>query len=241
MGYWRAKEDLQLVVQFGNNVQSFLLERRNLLHESVFGEIQPAGPPSERLQHSRTFIAQNVQVIDEIVDRLKVAYVFVMRGPAGATHHNRSISIFRAILMDDEFTLRLLEPQSVIDTLNALLAACQRDLKKERRNLLNPFHWLFQGLRLILRLPFVLLEAAGFHPDKIEEQFAGKLFKLIELAILIGLAYWVGVTKTDVKSIVIKRLGGDTEQKKAESSVDKPAPKSESLIKSGSGTTKSGH
>ena len=46
----------------------------------------------------------------------------------------------------------------------------------------------------------------GFHMEKLEEHFLGKVFKLVELLVLIYIAYKIG--DEGIKKVLLKLIGG---------------------------------
>jgi hypothetical protein len=78
-----------------------------------------------------------------------------------------SINLFDAVLNDNSH--RSIDRQWVIDALNKTRGAAAERVETEFWRLVNPLHWLWEALVLLLRLPFILIEATGFDVAKVEE------------------------------------------------------------------------
>jgi hypothetical protein len=77
----------------------------------------------------------------------------------------------------------------------------------EWSHLKNPFYWLKALFTFILRIPFMLIEATGFNVDKVEDHFLAKLFKLIEVIVILYLLFRLGAGNKGLIE-VLKSLAG---------------------------------
>jgi hypothetical protein len=122
--------------------------------------------------------------------------------------------------------------QRVIDIMNQMEGACEKQVIIERRHLFNPFYWVFELLTFILRIPFLLIRTSGFHVEKFEEQFWGRFFKLIELIVILSALVWMGASKPEIKSAVLKLLHLDSQPNvTATKTADKSLPTTENSTK----------
>ena len=67
----------------------------------------------------------------------------------------------------------------VTDYLQRAIGHYQNDLLPSLLRTINPFWWLWRGLRSVIGVPFVLLGWAGYDRDRAESSQVGRLFKFI--------------------------------------------------------------
>lgn len=72
---------------------------------------------------------------------------------------------------------------SIIDLINQIKSAIKVQKVQAFGRLFNPLGWL----QKVLRIPFLLIQSTGFNVAKVEDHLLGKLFKLLELLLLIYL------------------------------------------------------
>jgi hypothetical protein len=89
-------------------------------------------------------------------------------------------------------------PQMILDCLNETVGLCEEKVEAEWAHLKNPFYWLKALFTFILRIPFMLIEATGFDVGKVEDHFLAKLFKLIEVIVILLLLVKFGIGKEGV-------------------------------------------
>jgi hypothetical protein len=217
MGYWKAKSDNRFIQSFGNNVTQFLTMQADLEQAAGSDNFMAFGgrPPEHRLQERqqqiqecqslRTQITMEVERAKRIADKLGMPTI-VTSWPAPAIGGPvMRINVFDALLVD--YSYRNVTEQMIIDALNKTLAATIEAVQIERRHLWNPFYWLLEVFKFIIRIPFMLIQLSGFNVDKVEDHFISKAFKLAELAGIFYLLYRLGMTNEQFRELITKLLG----------------------------------
>lgn len=115
------------------------------------------------------------------------------------------VNIFYAILHDTSHGG--ISGHMIIDAIDQTIGRLEELVKKDLRRLLNPFYWLKELVKLILRIPFLLIKATGFDVSKIEDHLFGKIFKLLELAGLVYLLIRLGLKIEAVQQLVTSLFG----------------------------------
>lgn len=110
------------------------------------------------------------------------------------------VNIFDAILHD--IGHESLDQNWIEDCINETIGKLEHKIKKELYKLFNPLHWLYSILIFILRLPFLLISLTGFNMEKVEDQLIGKIFKLVELIIVLYFLFKLGIEKSDILEII---------------------------------------
>jgi len=91
----------------------------------------------------------------------------------------------------------------ILDALNQTIGAYEERVVRERRRLWNPLIWIIEAIAFVIRIPFLILETAGFDRGKIEDHFLAKIFMLAEfLAIVILL----GLKRAEILDLLKKLL-----------------------------------
>lgn len=94
----------------------------------------------------------------------------VTGGPAG------NIDIISNIFNLHSFQLK---QESLVDMIDQALGIYDEEKTSAFIRTFNPFWWAWKLLKWIANIPFVLLQEVGFNTSKIENNFFGKLLKLI--------------------------------------------------------------
>jgi len=222
MNYFQAKSDLDFIKRFHNDVLALLekegaasnaiVSRHSWMAGNTPGEWQAniqkkATEQSPDYQAIRKSVAQGVcraQGLSSLhgVPTQLVSYPAPALG--GPIVH---LGIFEAILTDTSHDG--VGQQMIYDALNKVVGACEDEKERALRELVNPFHLVKNIVLMILRLPFMLIEATGFNVSKFEDHFFGKSFKL---AMLLGLVWGLlalGFEKADLVEI-IKSFGSSS-------------------------------
>jgi hypothetical protein len=194
MAYWRAKSDLEFMIRFRDNVAELFR------HEDAAAEEVAQGwgymSPDERKRAIRVVATQNDGGYQEVRGRIAVDMARVVqigwarRIPMQFTSYPAPVvggpiipvNIFESVLFDPSHGG--IERQVVVDTLNRTVGACAAQLRVEFWRLFNPLYWLWSLLVFVLRIPFRLLEAAGFDIGKIEDNLWARLFKVGEVVLI---------------------------------------------------------
>jgi len=91
-----------------------------------------------------------------------------------------------------------IERQLILDTLNMIIGACETHVEAEWSRLKNPLNWLREGLKFVIRIPFMIFEASGFNVSKVEEHLFAKLFKVIEVIVIIYILFRLGLGRESI-------------------------------------------
>lgn len=199
MSYWSAKADLTFMKGFQADVTD--LWRR----EDDAANWRPADfrsleePPDVKddpdYQKVRERVAKGISRALRVATRLQIPVELVSTPPpviAGSAPAIRT-TMFEAILTDR--TYRRIPRQEIEDDLNRTVGACEDEVRVERRHVLNPAWWLWTAFIFILRIPFIVLKAAGFNTEKFEDELWAKLLKVGEVVLIAYLLARLGLNQ----------------------------------------------
>lgn len=202
MSYWSAKSDLQFIQAFKSDVDELWKLEDKYANWQHPNPRYLGNPPDVKddpdYQKVRERVAKGVSRATRIASRLQVPVALVSSPPPVIARSAPTIrtTMFEVILTDR--TYRRIPRQEIKDDLNRAVGACEDEVRAERRHALNPAWWLWTAFVFILRIPFIVLKAAGFNTDKFESELWAKLFKLAYAAGLLYLA-----TRWGIKANVI--------------------------------------
>lgn len=114
------------------------------------------------------------------------------------------VNLFRAILTDDSWGR--LSNERIMDAINGTIGQLEADEKREFRRLINPGWWVFETFRFVIRIPFTLISLSGFDVTKFEDHFWAKLFKLVEIAVILFVLLRLGLERTKILEVVVGLL-----------------------------------
>jgi len=215
MNYFQAKSDLEFITGFHNDVLA-LWEKEHAARKSMNSpNLWMAGnSPDERqamiqrkaseqdgdYQTVRKAVAQGVSRAQSLASLHGVPAELVSYPAPAVGGPLIPIRVFEAILTDNSY--QGLDEQKIYDTLNRVIGACENEKERSWRELINPFSLIKNIVLMLLRLPFMLIEATGFNVSKFEDHFFGKLFKLLMLlGMVLGLIE-LGFEKSDLVEIM---------------------------------------
>jgi hypothetical protein len=112
-----------------------------------------------------------------------------------------TLSLFRAIICDTSYTG--VNRQLIYDALNQTIGECEARVAVEFRRLINPLYWIKEVLVLVIRIPFILIEASGFDVSKVEDHLLAKAFKLLEVVAIIYILIRLGLTKEQLQQVLM--------------------------------------
>lgn len=115
------------------------------------------------------------------------------------------VNIFYSILHDTSHGN--ISRHMIIDAIDQTIGCLEVLVKKDIRRLINPFYWLKELIKLILRIPFLLIKATGFDVRKIEGHLFGRLFKLLELIVLMYFLIRLGLKIDAVQQVITAIFG----------------------------------
>jgi len=211
MGYFQTKRDLGIMRNFKKSI-SELWEIENETSKKLKNDffyltitkkeaIKNAASKNEKYQQIREKIAKYINEVSRIANRYGIQTIVksypapVVGGPV------IPIDIFYSVLHD--YSHHGIDRQLVWDKINETIGECEADLKKEFYRLFNPLYWIQSIIVFIIRIPFMLISVSGFNIDKIEDHFISKLFKLIELLIIILFILKLGFSKEELKQVIL--------------------------------------
>ena len=111
---------------------------------------------------------------------------------------------FSTILNDD--ARGLIPDYQKLDLLNETIGCCIEQERKELFQFINPMYWITLAITKVLRLPFWVLETAGFKTSSFEKSLAGSVVRLIELILIILLLMYIGFSESELKDVVKEYL-----------------------------------
>ena len=56
----------------------------------------------------------------------------------------------------------------------------------------------------VIRIPFLIVQTSGFDVSKVEDHFLSKLFKFIEIIIILYILWRLGIEKESLRQILLK-------------------------------------
>ncbi|MEM5537537.1 hypothetical protein WNY58_14200 [Neptuniibacter pectenicola] len=95
-----------------------------------------------------------------------------------------------------------IEDNQKLDLLNETIGACLEVERAHLLKLINPLYWVTATITKTLRIPFWVLETAGFKSESFEKSLAGSVVRLIELVLIIGLLVYLGFSETELRDTI---------------------------------------
>ena len=219
MSYFQARSDLNFMLRFQDSVLRFWhfedqaieqlkgrgasLSPRDLHPDERQKLIQCEASKIEGYQQIREQVAKGLLRANRIASRLQVPIglqSFPMPALAGRAPVIE-LSCFDALIRDTSYGG--VERQVIYDGLNQTIGECEARVAREFRRLINPLYRVKELLVLIIRIPFLLIEASGFDVSKVEDHFLAKAFKLAEIAFIVYLLIRLGFTKQELRDFLM--------------------------------------
>lgn len=215
MGYFQTKSDLEFMSQFRDdvvrlwNVETAFAANTQIGDQPMVSEKKrairvAANRSQENYQQMRAPVSSGVLRASRLARRFGVPTNYreipppLLGGPIIEAH------LFHSVLADP--SRGGIDNQMVYDALNQTISELEVQFEKDRRRLVNPLYWAIELLTLIVRFPFLLIEASGFDVHKVEDHIFGRLFKLLEIAILLYLLIRVGFTPEQLREAILKLI-----------------------------------
>lgn len=213
ISYMRAKKDLDQMILFNNAVialweiensaesdlDRFDLRMTLISHEKKEAIIAAANR-NPQYQQKRQDVSKLVLKAIRIAARHRIPTEFKSIPPPAVGGAIIPVNVFYSVLNDNSY--QGVSKQMVFDALNQTIGACESQIDEEFWKLLNPINWVKELLKWILRIPFMLIELSGFDVEKVEDHFLGKLFKIIEVVVIVWALYGLGVQRTELATFV---------------------------------------
>ncbi len=200
MGYFKAKSDLEFLLRFRADVIELFEHEgkaaKKLRDEQVFvlssewkGAVQSVATRDDPVgyQAVRQRVAIRMTRAVQLAKMLRVPVDFTSLPAPAIGGYPIPFNVFESVLKDLSHGEGV-DRQMVIDTLNRTVGAAEEKVRSELRHALNPAWWLWSALVFILRIPFIVLNAAGFNTEKFEDNLWSRLFKVAEV---VAIAYFL--------------------------------------------------
>ncbi len=115
------------------------------------------------------------------------------------------VNIYRAILNDNSKRAQVTS-ELIMDNINQTIGQIEFKMRKDLKNISNPFFWIKLLFVRIVRIPFMILNVSGFNIDKIEDHFISKVFKLAEFLLIVWFLCKWGFEASEIKQYIISRI-----------------------------------
>lgn len=213
MVYFQAKSDLRFIQQFKEDVMvlwGIEASANNKIggrsRTTLVGEyqaiLQAEATKINGYQFIREQISKNLSRAIKIAQKMNIQTNVQSVPPPSVGGVIIPVNLFAAILKDTSYGG--VSIQWILDVINQTIGACEEKVKTEFRRLINPFYWIVQIIILIIRIPFMLIEASGFDISKVEDHFLAKVFKLFEIGIIIYILIYFGINKEQLSQFIMK-------------------------------------
>jgi hypothetical protein len=219
MSYFKAKKDLALVLKFKPAVHQFwTLEdqaKRNVRQRTGMFDVETPtqerrnireeGARLEGYGAARSAVARGSRRVIELCYFHGIPIQAQSFPPPLIGGPVIPVNYIAAILEDTSYAG--IDKAVIDDRLNQLIGKCEEWVETTRRRLLNPFYWLYEAIAFILRIPFRLVEMTGFDVAKFEDQIWAKLFRLVELGVIVWFLYRLGATNAELRKFIMGIFG----------------------------------
>jgi hypothetical protein len=216
LSWRRAKADLACVLEYEENLAELWRLEDAACEQALRGYYGPLFP-SERqaaIQHDasrdpqyqvvRDRVARATNRIQRIARENRIATNLGSLPPPAVGGAIIPVNLFSAVLHDNSHGG--IDRQRIVDALNQTRGAAAERIGTEFWRMLNPLHWVKEALVFVLRIPFMLIEATGFDMGKVEDHVLSKIFKFLELGLLLWIAIRLGLGKQELYSLFEKLL-----------------------------------
>lgn len=175
---WENRRRLSKLKRFHGNVIEYFDSTGKPSLESLHNDSGEAGRCRQKI---------NLTIIEirDIVKASRVPDSVAWTPPpaiGGRTHRVR--------LLDDLFYLDdfSISASSVVDMLERSIGVYIGDWRNSFWRTLNPFWWMFKVIKWLSRIPFLLLNSAGFDANKAENSLPGRLLKVAISSVIVSAA-----------------------------------------------------
>lgn len=213
MIYFKAKADLKFMQSFRKDVLKLMqIEhrvQRNLDPNDFFDDgeyqavIQTSASQIEGYQGVRRSVAKGTLRAERIARQFGIPIIFESYPAPAVGGPVIRQGMFSAILQDMSHGGQVTN-QMIDDAMNQTIGECEAQVTREFWRLINPIYWIKEIIVLIIRIPFIIVQASGFDVSKIEDHFFAKAFKLFEVIAIIYILIRLGMEKESIKDILLK-------------------------------------
>ena len=106
------------------------------------------------------------------------------------------VNIFHAIIEDTSYDG--IKESWIEDKINETIGQLKRRIRNDFYKLINPFYWIYSIFVFIIRIPFYLISISGFDVRKVEDHLLSKIFKLLEIILLVYVLLKFGIQKAQI-------------------------------------------
>jgi hypothetical protein len=216
LGYWKAKADLEFAEEYRGAVTGFWKAERIIeLHNSEGRyhrhnlhreELQEYDDRLQRAEDDyiklREEIAKGIKAATIIADEQGTTYSLISYPAPAVGGPVIPVNIFQAILNDTSHGG--VGNKQILDALNEMIGSCEQELRVQKRHLLNPLYWPYAILVFLVQIPFRIFQLSGFDVNKIEEHLLAKLFKVLEVLVIIYILLRLGFTHDQLHDLVTR-------------------------------------
>lgn len=216
MGYLQARSDLHFMREFAAVVLELWEIETKAAERLTDGQRRYTSPRTRKttIQWQASKIESNVHVRERVVRgalranriarRLGVPIEYTSYPGPAAGGPIIELTLFDATFRDTSHDG--VERRFTLDALDQTIGECEANVNAEFWRLINPFCWVKETLILIIRIPFIIIQWSGFDVSKVEDHFLGRVVKLLEIMVLIALLVWVGLTREELRQVVVAFL-----------------------------------
>lgn len=152
-----------LVVTYFNNTRKNSIFQREVVELEAAKEVRPR--INSMLQRVMIYVQESG------------AAAVILWSPAPAVGgYRQSVHLIQNIFNLDRFEI---SPLQLVDTIEQAIGIFESNRKSSLMRSLNPLFWFGRVLSWIAGIPFSILEDAGLHGKKLEENWIGRILKLL--------------------------------------------------------------
>ena len=212
MSYFQAKSDLKFMKEFRQDVLELWQIESTAAKNLTSGysskaefqsKLQVEATKIEGYQAARERVAKKILRAARIGAKSRVPTIFTSYPAPAVGGPVLELNLFSAILKDTSHG-GLVDNQTIFDAISETLGECESKVKSEFLKLINPLYWIKEIIELILRIPFMIIEATGFDIGKVEDHLISKLFKFLELLAIGYLLLKLKVSDENLGQIILK-------------------------------------
>lgn len=212
MGYFQAKSDLNFMIKFRENtvllwgiegkVANNIKRWDSRTSHEYQKALQAEATKTNGYQALRVEIAKGVLRAERIASRFNVPIIMKSYPAPAVGGPIISQEMFQAILGD--MSHLSVGNQAIYDAINKTIGECEAEVKQKFRRLINPLYWILDLITLIIRIPFLIVQASGFDVGKVEDHFLAKLFKLAEIVVMAYLLTRLGIGGETLGDLILR-------------------------------------
>ncbi len=191
MIYFTIKSDRKFLEDYYESARSYLYMKNTEMGGGTVSEINAEIARARSLREKLARGLPRAKRLASIFQIPVVAFDPVSKAQCHA---------FSTLINDD--SVGLIEDDQKLDLLNETIGACLEVERSQFLKLVNPFYWVSLSISKVLRLPFWVLETAGFKSESFEKSLAGSVVRLIELLLILAFLIYVGFSGPELKEVI---------------------------------------